>query len=403
MDLRIARVIYLMRTFEEQISNYNVAISRGEEETTLVYNSIGKDTRTVYTSAPKTCKQNIKTKLIKLLGKEYKTDINNYVNTFFPRKKRVSTKKITEETQIGQLIKSVSKLAVNLDTLTEKVNKIENTMNLEMWKNLSINIQSFMALQTVPIPTQLEKVVDEPIINKEEPIIKKEEPIIKEEEPIIKEEEPIIKEEEPIIKEEVEEEEEEKEEEKEVEIIIEKKQKDIPKYNSTIILNNPSFETHKKRFNIKINNTIGGDIKYDPCEFIYNQHHQQVGEVRYITSTLINAPLCEYEGLLEDDNGEYIKVYTLYDDFAIGTTNIKGEYKPKTKYCKYSISSQNGFFQTFHNTREVLGEDDIKNQSTNCFIPKMKKRRCPEEIEKERNEMRDKFNNNNNTLVSPVC
>ena len=374
-----------MRTFEEQISNYNVYIARGEEETTLVYNDNGKDTRTVYTSAPKTCKQNIKTKLIKLLGKEYKTDINNYVNTFFPRKKRVSTKKITEETQIDQLIKSVSNLTDNVNKLSEKVNKIENTINLEMWNNLSINIQSFMALQTVPIPPQLEKVV-EPIIEKEEPIIKKEEPIIKKEEPIIKEEE-----------------EEEKEEEKEVEIIIEKKEKDIPKYNSTIILNNPSWETHKKRFNIKINSIIGNDIKNDPCEFIYNQHHQKVGEVRYKTSTLINAPLCEYEGLLEDFDGEYIKVYTLYNDFAIGNTNIKGEYKPKTKYCKYRISSHDGYFSTYSITGEVLTEDDIKNQSSNCFIPKMKKRRCAEEIEKERNAMRNKLNNNNNTLVSPVC
>ena len=348
-----------MSTFDELIQNYNVDIARGEEETTLVFNNNGKDTRTVYTSAPKTCKQNIKTKLIKLLGKEHKSDINNYVNTFFPRKKRVSTKKITEETQIDQLIKSVSKLAGNLDTLTEKVNKIENTMNLKMWENLSINIQSFMALQTVPIPTQLEKVV----------------------EPIIKEEK----------------------EEEEVKIIIEKKQKDIPKYNSTIILNNPSWETHKKRFNIKINSVIGNDIKNDPCEFIYNQHHQQVGEVHYTTSTLINARLCEYEGLLEDFDGEYIKIYTLYNDFAIGDKNINGEYKPKTKYCKYRISSHDGYFSTYSITGEVLTDEDIKNQNSNCFIPKMKKRRCAEEIEKERNAMKDKFNNNNNTLVSPVC
>ena len=368
-----------MSTFDELIQNYNVDIARGEEETTLVFNNNGKDTRTVYTSAPKTCKQNIKTKLIKLLGKEHKSDINNYVNTFFPRKKRVSTKKITEETQIDQLIKSVSKLAGNLDTLTEKVNKIENTMNLQMWENLSINIQSFMALQTVPIPTQLEKVV-EPIIEKEEPIIKKEEPIIKEEEPIIKEEK----------------------EEEEVKIIIEKKQKDIPKYNSTIILNNPSWDTHKKRFNIKINSVIGNDIKNDPCEFIYNQHHQQVGEVHYTTSTLINARLCEYEGLLEDFDGEYIKIYTLYNDFAIGDKNINGEYEPKTKYCKYRISSHDGYFSTYYTTDEVLTDEDIKNQSSNCFIPKMKKRRCVEEIEKERNAMKDKLNNNN-TLVSPVC
>ena len=110
-----------MRTFEEQIQNYNVYIARDEEETTLVYNNNGKDTRTVYTSAPKTCKQNIKTKLIKLLGNEYKTDINNYVNTFFPRKKRVCTKKITEETQIGQLIKEVSNLSNNVNTLSKEV------------------------------------------------------------------------------------------------------------------------------------------------------------------------------------------------------------------------------------------------------------------------------------------
>ena len=381
-----------MRTFEEQISNYNIYIARDEDETTLVYNNNCKDTRTVYTSAPKTCKQNIKTKLIKLLGKEYKTDINNYVNTFFPRKKRVCTKKITEETQIDLLIKAFSNQSQELKNvreenkiIKEKINKIEEAINKDFWENLSINIKSFMDLQTVPIPTQLEKVVEEPIVKEEEPIVKEEEPIIKEEVEVEEEEE--------------EEEKEEEEEEKEVEIIIEKDKKDIV-YNSTVILNNPNYENHKRRFNIKV--IKQKDLTEDPCEEIYNQHHQKVGYVKYKTTTLINAPTDEFD-ILEDENGDYIKEYTLYKDFAIGTENIKGEYKPKTKFRRYYINSVNNYFSSLSNSREVPTEEEIKNQKYNCLIPKMRKRTCPEEAERKRKEMRDKFNNNNKVLTNPVC
>jgi 5'(3')-deoxyribonucleotidase len=120
-----------------------------------------------------------------------------------------------------------------------------------------------------------------------------------------------------------------------------------------------------------------------------------------MTSTLENAPICEYEGLLEDTYGEYVKEYTLYKDYHIGTEKIKGEYKPKTKFCKYYINSYDGYFYGLDRQTEVLSEEEIKDQKYNCHIPKMKKRTCPEELERRRNAMRDKFNNN--TIVNPVC